>query len=111
MSDKELLEKAAKAAGYKWDASVSKWRAEQNPPLIALWIPEASTAWNPLEDDGHALRLAVKLGMTVRHDKTGATARRNEGDIWSGVMFKGDDHYAATRRAIVRAAAQIGETK
>lgn len=92
-SDRELLEMAAKAAGYEWDTGVAEYRAAQNPPLIALWIPTVSTAWNPLEDDGQALRLAVKLAIAI--DPLVPEPH-------------GDDPRSATRRAIVRAAAEIG---
>ncbi|MNN73352.1 hypothetical protein D3C81_1894620 [compost metagenome] len=64
--------------------------------------------WNPLTDDGDALRLAVKLGI--------------ETEFFSGTVYAGPrrtakysvdasetlDILAATRRAIVRAAAEIG---
>lgn len=49
MTDRELLELAAKAAGIKHNPSLSAaCRGER------IW-------WNPLADDGDALRLAVKL--------------------------------------------------
>ena len=51
---------------------------------------------NPLEDDALALRLAVKLGIDI------STAQLDYYDKHSS------DPYAATRRAIVRAAAEIG---
>lgn len=59
---------------------------------------------NPLEDDALALRLAVKLGMRV-------SLRQADADGGSIRAFgEEDDPYAATRRAIVRAAAEIGRT-
>lgn len=56
--------------------------------------------WNPLTDDGAALRLAVKLGLF-----TGADFYH----FRSLERFAGQDadEYAATRRAIVRAAANL----
>lgn len=80
MEDRELLELAAKAAGV--------WAG-------ALLTPtKAGRVWNPLTDDGDALRLAVKLGIDVFPwcDK-----HRDQADL-----------YAATRRRITRAAAEIG---
>ena len=50
--------------------------------------------WNPIDDDGDALRLAVKLGIDVFP--------------WQDKHRDRHDLYAATRRAIVRAAAEIG---
>ena len=52
--------------------------------------------WNPLTDDSDALRLAVKLNL----HKSIAEAHR--------LIDDGTDIYAATRRAITRAAAEIG---
>lgn len=93
--DRELLELAAKAAGYEieeWNACGFAWTKEQE------W-------WNPLTDDGDALRLAVKLGLSIRVD-------RRSGFSWikgfGGAVPHDVDPYAATRRAIVRAAAEIG---
>jgi hypothetical protein len=93
MTDRELLEAAAKAEGhaYPW---VLPARGGERP-------------WNPLTDDGDALRLAVKLKMTVdiTDEASGAGAI---GLKWCSEPYK-DDPYAATRRAIVRAAAEIGK--
>jgi hypothetical protein len=103
MTDRELLELAAKAAGY--------WAAEFNCPAN---LPHKN--WNPLTDDGDALRLAVKLKMTVDTDYNGGTFAGNadigidepEYGYQEGMGEK--DPYAATRRAIVRAAAEIGRS-
>ena len=103
MSDRELLELAAKAAGE----------------LRGEWIGNAAyfdgvlSRWNPLTDDGDALRLAVKVGMEFAADDEAthcafAYARvRGAGDshIFEPVV---DDPCKAMRRAIVRAAAEIG---
>lgn len=117
MTDRELLELAAKAAGYDTSHPWNKQRMEFDPPVIALCIRGVSTAWNPLENDCDALRLAVKLRMGVQS---------NGPDHWQSpaatiVLFWSDyprrltqahegNELAATRRAIVRAAAAIGET-
>jgi len=102
MTDKELLELAAKAAGIelKWMTQLGNG-VKPNEDFISNW--------HPLTDDGDALRLAVKLGFDI--------------DIWlrKGITIvdcvtvvenenHGNDAYAATRRAIVRAAAEIGKT-
>ncbi|MEI2416168.1 hypothetical protein V8Z80_08280 [Orrella sp. JC864] len=96
-TDKELLELAAKAAGIAL--------AEQ--PFIHSKDPGALTPggsiWNPLTDDGDALRLAVKLNLIVCSHRQGESwAQRLEINIKEA---HGDDAVAATRRAIVRAAA------
>ena len=131
MTDRELLELAAKAAciqiyrwhgdgGYYWTGRDADDK-DRNP---GLWI-----RWNPLRDDGDALRLAVKLKFNFAYKPQDTDNHR---PIPSGVtvwlrhpasyglshtkklpafVFEqhNDDHYAATRRAIVRAAAEIGK--
>jgi hypothetical protein len=70
--------------------------------------------WNPLTDDGDALRLAVKLGIGLDHyiqlpsgiDMVLASKGLGTSDMHEEC---GTDPYAATRRAIVRAAAEIGK--
>ena len=108
MSDKELLELAAKAAVVDYSS-----RFEDG----SLGIGHAGlTRWNPLTDDGDALRLAVNLGLDILvDDKTievNATRHSFEEGTetvapWAWEAL-GDDPHAATRRAIVRAAAEIG---
>ena len=107
MSDRELLELAAKAAGYK--------SAEYREP-DGLWAKIYNGNfwgfWNPLTDDGDALRLAVKLqlGISVPPVVDGRVdVVTFYGPIISIVEYpQDDDRNAATRRAIVRAAAEIG---
>ncbi len=77
-TDRELLELAAKAVNG------GAWHP--------LTHDTPNGVWNPLTDDGDALRLAVKLRIEVE----------------AGWMVFSEDPYAATRRAIVRAAAEIG---
>lgn len=98
MTDRELLELAAKAAGL--------WDAENN----CIDIP-----WSPLTDDGDALRLAVKLRITIQwsvtvDDLSPSVEVYHAEDVHSECIEvkTRDDPYAATRRAIVRAAAEIG---
>ena len=63
MTDRELLELAARACGYDTSHNWNAERLELDPPVDALCIAEVSTGWNPLEDDGQALRLAISLGF------------------------------------------------
>lgn len=86
MTDRELLELAAKAAGVEPYELHDRWGD-------CGGIEKAG--WNPLTDDGDALRLAVKLKLWTH---SGMGSHHNQ-----------DDPYAATRRAIVRAAAEIGK--
>ncbi len=97
MDDRKLLELAAKAA------------RQERSPAGDLWSNERGVLWNPLDDDGDALRLVVKLQLWLHIEEYGASARR-AGGAWLGC----EAHLhggikAATRRAIVRAAAAIGK--
>lgn len=97
MEDKELVELAAKAAGIK-----GIWHRKG----FVAYSGWSKGIFSPLSDDGDALRLAVKLGVEFHM----------EGDeesecVWANEIFEWTDGYAlsATRRAITRAAAQIGK--
>ena len=103
MTDKELLELAAKAAGIKVICPASYENG-------GLYVGDQEDTWNPLCDDGDALRLSVKLeiainpwaGKTVCWHEDTNTVNHEKHDC-------NDDEYAATRRAIVKAAAEIGK--
>lgn len=99
-TDRELLEQAAKAAGIR----ITEYRSGGLP-----WTIEHEGGkrcmWQPLNDDGDALRLACKLGMAV--DFSTATACIGP-DI--SICEGGYRDAVAARRVIVRAAA-IGEAK
>jgi hypothetical protein len=105
MTDRELLELAAFAAGIK--TSLHK-------ETDSLWI-DGPRVWNPLTDDGDALRLAVKLKMVIDTDWNGGANAGNAAIDFAEPEYgyqeaQGkNDPYAATRRAIVRAAAEIGK--
>lgn len=104
MNDRELLELAAKAA----DITLLRWGK-----TAGAFVGEGY-AWSPLTDDGDALRLAVTLhlsltlnswgagvgGVDDRHRQVFEREKQGEGGL-----------PAATRRAIVRAAAAIGAAK
>ena len=102
MTDTELLEFAAKAAGYSFDGYILR---NNNTEF-------EYAGWNPLEDDGDAFRLAVHLrmnichysGCTDAHDRVGV----NNGYGIKPVPYK-DDILKAVRRVIVLAAAEIGK--
>ena len=104
MNDRELLELAAKAAGYR-----VKFGASGDPYIQAGMN---TRAWNPLTDDGDALRLTVKLDISIRyHSVLGQAFAKNAGiekEIEQNVEDCNNDRYQATRRAIVRAASEIG---
>jgi len=109
MTDRELLELAAKAAGLnvRWNPTFCKgmgqWERDVRPvdSPFSEWL-----SWNPLTDDGDALRLAVAVGMVVNTTEIVSSASVSRAICC--VEIHGDDPCAATRRAIVRAAAEIG---
>jgi hypothetical protein len=117
MNDRQLLESAAKAAGIAY-----KPVGKEGGIYIRFYGPwsERDTSdeigalkeWNPLTDDDDALRLAVKLRIEIGFSGNGM-------QTWAVQPYKdiqvhehiatNADLSAATRRAIVRAAATIGE--
>ena len=107
LTDKEMLALSAKAADYHFE-----WGAQ--PMILAepADFERPWRLWNPLTDDGDALRLAVKCDiyfMVVREQGHIAARIRNGPRSYWNVQIGGDE-FAATRRAIVRAAAAIGKT-
>jgi hypothetical protein len=101
-SDRELLELAAKAAGMKLH-----W----HEPTQSAWV-EGPCTWNPLTDDGDAFRLSVSLRLPVvyfhnypPHEPSRVVISRGKGVVEN---VEDGDWMRSTRRAIVRAAAEIG---
>lgn len=104
-TDKELLELAAKAAGIK--GKYQEWSPEPGQKNFGIAKNGAWAYWNPLTNDGDALRLAVKLKLALFTSEKWCEAIRS--DIPVCAELPGEDPYAATRRAIVRAAAEVGK--
>lgn len=106
MTDRELLELAARAAGIEQGA-------ERTECGISTTLPDGRHGhlprWNPLEDDGDALRLAVSCGIEIESVPFGGRAIvRDDDDYGEQFDEESPDRMSATRRAIVRAAAEIG---
>jgi len=119
MTDNELLKLAAKAAGIAIDA--------RGPWVTGFDEYSYATRedWNPLTDDGDAFRLAVQLDIDLsfysdREAKVYAQTKHLLGygtddhpsyqaHEYHEELYKDSHPYAATRRAIVRAAAEIGK--
>jgi hypothetical protein len=106
-TDRELLELAAKAVGINLVFDSMRFH---KPYYINS--QGGHSTWNPFTDDRDALRLAVKLGFLIYSNES------EQITIVKNVKYKDftfqqheDDPYAATRRAIVRAAAEIGRWK
>jgi hypothetical protein len=106
-TDRELLQAAARAAGLEYNGG---WFDSQSGLLV--WEPPTtyeSREWNPLTDDGDALRLAVTLQIDFAWDAfEGQEVMAVKEDEWFVEPY-GTDKYSATRRAIVRAAAAIAK--
>lgn len=106
-SDRELLELAAKAEGLS-----AFWDDEHELMQMAYGSAEFVEEWNPLTDDGDALRLAVALRLDVSIWDSGATVTYEKvGAFDIATIHEHGEPLAATRRAIVRAAAEMGESK
>lgn len=100
MNDRELLELAAKAVGeaVTWHETGSYFYRKS-----CEW-PAEKGFFNPLHDDGEALRLATALDIDIYHQPTRAIAGR----VMRMTEYFGGNKQRAVRRAIVRAAAEIG---
>ncbi len=110
MTDRELLELAAKAAGIEvWFSRMSDGKGGVIEPCHRTLNGE-TVVWNPLDDDGDALRLAVGLALWIFtpdiDDFKVHVRRRDDKETVAERIL--DDPLTATRRAIVRAAAEIG---
>jgi len=106
MDDSELIALAAKGAriNVKKDP-YGVWRnCTGLPPAFNIF---GAKPWNPLEDDGDALRLAVKLEMKINISLGNVQVRFKE-DAPLVFVRTGIDKNEATRKAITRAAAEIG---
>lgn len=136
MTTRELLELAAKAAGILVPPmNVDEFGRVLNAPWVqvhdnAIWVaqtcphfsePPGKTGkvqaygdcgwawpWNPLTDDGDALRLAVKLHIDIHINPWGIRARFGRGNSLDAYLEDYGTIEMAARWAIVRAAAEIG---
>ena len=103
MDDRELLELAAKAGGI-----AGEYRAG-----LGICPPELSQLhkfwWNPLTDDGDALRLAAGLCLNVLSSEACVVVEDEKGVECIEYFYGPEDYTSGWRRAIVRAAASIGE--
>lgn len=103
-TDRTLLELAAKAYGLPWVRIDDLWYDKEKC---------TTHNWNPLTDDGDALRLAVKCSIDVWFDDECKRVGTNY--MLGGIGYNEEEKWLnctkeeATRRAIVRAAAEIGK--
>ena len=109
-SDRELLEWAAKAAKLilgEFKGRIVRYESDGQPVY-----------WNPLQFDDDALRLAVDLDLAIvpypiyNKQKHSVLVQKKNLDEsrFEKMELHGGDPRAATRRAIVYAAAEIGKS-
>ena len=118
MTEREMLEFAAKAAGITLKPMEVKNVEFMGDDHFIGFMTDPNQwgrGWfDPLTDDGDALRLAVKLGLIVcvmlepgfTGVYIGSDSPCGKYDI---VEMHGDNEVAATRLAITSAAAEIGK--
>ena len=101
MDDLTMLELAAKAAGI-----VVRWHSESyyGPTMEIMEYESGGPPWNPLTDDGDALRLAVKLGLVIDCSRPSCGEPFKRHTTWLDELMSNEE---LTRRAIIRAAAEI----
>lgn len=104
MSDRELLERAAKAAGFAETGyqDLRGWGEVRYGLSEAIWNGE--DYWNPLTNDGDAFMLSVKLRISILFnpdDSLCAACGSGDGEDEKDVTPE------SARRAIVRAAAAL----
>jgi hypothetical protein len=100
-ADLELLTLAARALGATFEEVDGEGYG-----TLHFDDGEVTFAWNPLVHSDDAFNLAVRLRITPHID-----GNLTEAEFVQGFCTEPhfDDAYAATRRAIVRAAAEIGK--
>jgi len=98
MTDREMLELAAKAVGVEFYIGIN-----------GLSYKEGSiTHWNPLTVAGDAFHLMSKLKLDISYSGNWVFVSNDSGDLSSEQC--NDDSSGATRLAIVKAAAEIGKS-
>ena len=110
MTDQELLEYAAKAMGLvilryventNWGTGISHGEGDQ-----------VYVVWNPLTSDADAFRLMVSLGLVAfppEDDDPTAVVQKHNLQLYVTEVDENGNYGTTTRRAIVRAAAEIGK--
>jgi hypothetical protein len=112
MTDKELLERAAKAAGYGDVWYLDRSDTPYVGPKYEIGRPVKYRTFQPLTDDGDAFRLAVELNLDIfTNDGDGGHTSVGGGTDVFVQEKHGTQRLAATRRAIVRAAAALADSE
>lgn len=117
MSDRELLELAANAAGLEVLTNIEVlgsgvWIIEKYRSVYSGERPEY--LWNPLDDDGDALRLAANLRLEIipgKHAGDGCSVNPKRHQVPGVTVFRDSKDMAEQiRRAVVMCAAEIGRS-
>lgn len=111
VSDRELLELAAKAIGldgYEWDENpFDRGLYKRNFEDCGLELQTQS--FNPLDVDGDALRLASLLGMTLGCYSRAVHSQASAPGLDMVKVKNAGSPMQALRRAVVMLAAEIGK--
>lgn len=99
MTDRELLDLAAKAAGITYMVSCSKQGLHISS---AVW-------WNPLQDDGDCARMEASLGISLMWYSTAVRAYCHPIVADEPLEKRGGDRQKARRYAATRLAAEIAK--
>lgn len=102
LTDREILEACARASCTHYNIE------EDGIVLFGEPTPSGFRYWNPLEDDGDALRLAVRLNLLIQFNAKHVFVYDDKG-AQLAFLGKKKDPCAATRRAIVQAAAAMAQ--
>jgi len=111
MTDRELLELAARAAGITLEYIGEEWVGNSDELMPVYYEGKTYHSWNPLDDDGDALRLAVYLRLIIAWDRWNdndyVCIRHRDLNEEIGIQIDQSPE-KTVRRAIVMAAAEIG---
>lgn len=108
-TNNELLTLAALAAGIKitWGKCAAHSDDYEYLGVTGPWVH--GSGWNPIHNSGDAFELMTKLRINLEFDRENQWV-----DVFGGCISCTVEKYgsmeAATRMAIVRAAAYMGET-
>ena len=109
MNDKELLELAALAAGYNIGFFSAR---NQRGFTCGFTHAKDGGDWNPLDNDGDALRLAAELRLKIipgKHKGDGCTVESQQEGVRSHTVFF-DNPIKEMRFAVIYVAAEIGKS-
>lgn len=105
--NRKLLELAATAAGWMPNNSWTWDNHAGENGAFCYRLSGELIVWRPLDDYADAMRLAVRLGLSVVQDKVQGVCAVYLGDVfYSAADYQGNPA-AATCRAIVHAAARL----